>query len=100
MKQTEEAFHLIGAGMGNQAVWFPPNKPLPKHMKMDAQISDAILISDAFFPFRDNVDLAHKSGYCDCTTRRIHSRPRGYGKYVTSLVLQWPVQEDVIFVIN
>lgn len=63
VKQTEDAFHLIGAGMGNPNRLVSTEQAIAKaHENGCTDLSDAILISDAFFPFRDNVDLAHKSG--------------------------------------
>ena len=63
VQQTEGDFHLIGAGMGNPNRLVSTDQAIAKaHENGYTDLSDAILISDAFFPFRDNVDLAHKSG--------------------------------------
>ena len=58
VKQTDDAFHLIGAGMGNPNRLVSTEQAIAKaHENGCTDLSDAILISDAFFPFRDNVDL-------------------------------------------
>ena len=56
-------FTLIGAGMGN------PNRLISTTQALDkakengvSSFDDAVLVSDAFFPFRDNVDLASSYG--------------------------------------
>lgn len=58
----EEGFQLIGAGMGN------PNRLISLQQAVEKakenghhDLGQALLISDAFFPFRDNIDTA--SGY-------------------------------------
>ena len=60
---------LLGAGMGNpnrlvsteQAI-AKANDNVIESEYMDQDVSFSILISDAFFPFRDNVDLANDYG--------------------------------------
>jgi phosphoribosylaminoimidazolecarboxamide formyltransferase / IMP cyclohydrolase len=55
--------YLIGAGMGN------PNRLISTMQAIDkarenghTDLSDCLLVSDAFFPFRDNIEIAHKEG--------------------------------------
>ena len=60
---------LLGAGMGNpnrlvsteQAI-AKANDNVTESEYMNQDVSFSILISDAFFPFRDNVDLANQYG--------------------------------------
>lgn len=61
--KTEDGYRLIGAGMGN------PNRLLSIEQAVKqardnghSDLSAAILISDAFFPFADNIELAHGFG--------------------------------------
>lgn len=63
VKEMENGFSLIGAGMGN------PNRLISLVQAADKanengheSLSDAVLISDAFFPFKDTIEAAHKVG--------------------------------------
>lgn len=61
--KTESVFHLIGAGMGNPNRLVSTQQALSKAQENGyTDLSKAVLISDAFFPFRDNIDIAHQSG--------------------------------------
>lgn len=61
-KTDTEALWLTGAGMGQ------PNRldalrylTIPRfNLKEDVQITESVLISDAFFPFRDSIDAANE----------------------------------------
>jgi phosphoribosylaminoimidazolecarboxamide formyltransferase/IMP cyclohydrolase len=62
VKEADEGLLLIGGGMGN------PNRLISLDQAVNKanenghkDLTEAILISDAFFPFRDNIDLANKS---------------------------------------
>lgn len=61
--KSDDGISIAGAGMGN------PNRLVSVVQASDkarenghADGEDLLLISDAFFPFRDNIDLAHKLG--------------------------------------
>jgi phosphoribosylaminoimidazolecarboxamide formyltransferase/IMP cyclohydrolase len=65
VSQNEDgSYWLTGAGMGQ------PNRldslrwlTIPRfEQKKSVKIEDAVLISDAFFPFRDSVEVAHEYG--------------------------------------
>jgi phosphoribosylaminoimidazolecarboxamide formyltransferase / IMP cyclohydrolase len=63
VQTTRNGFQLMGAGMGN------PNRLISLEQAVlkakengHADLSTALLISDAFFPFSDNIDLAHGHG--------------------------------------
>lgn len=63
VKKSDVGYELIGAGMGN------PNRLISTEQAFDkarenghTNFEDVVLVSDAFFPFRDNVDLAAKNG--------------------------------------
>jgi phosphoribosylaminoimidazolecarboxamide formyltransferase/IMP cyclohydrolase len=63
VKETDGGFHLLGAGMGNPNRLVSTEQAIAKAAANGhTDLSDAILVSDAFFPFRDNIDLAQKSG--------------------------------------
>ena len=63
-QNTDGSYWLTGAGMGQ------PNRldslrwlTIPRfNLKEEVKIEDAVLISDAFFPFRDSVEVAHEYG--------------------------------------
>ena len=63
-ENTDGSFWLTGAGMGQ------PNRldslrqlTMPRFdMKEGVEISDSVLISDAFFPFRDSIEAANEYG--------------------------------------
>ena len=60
---SEKGFSMIGAGMGN------PNRVVSMRQAVEKarenghkDLSEAILVSDAFFPFPDNISIADKAG--------------------------------------
>ncbi|MFV0365197.1 MAG: bifunctional phosphoribosylaminoimidazolecarboxamide formyltransferase/IMP cyclohydrolase [Mangrovibacterium sp.] len=63
-ENTDGSFWLTGAGMGQ------PNRldslrqlTMPRfNMKEDVKIEESVVISDAFFPFRDSVEAANEYG--------------------------------------
>jgi phosphoribosylaminoimidazolecarboxamide formyltransferase / IMP cyclohydrolase len=64
-KDSDGDFRMVGAGQGQ------PNRveameklaiPRAQNILGKAELGDCILISDAFFPFRDSVDVAAKAG--------------------------------------
>lgn len=62
-KETAEGFSMIGAGMGN------PNRLVSMKQAVEkaaenghTDLSDALLVSDAFFPFADNIQIAAAAG--------------------------------------
>ena len=57
------ALQLIGAGMGNPNRLISTQQAIEKARSNGAhELVDCVLISDAFFPFRDNVDVAAQEG--------------------------------------
>ena len=63
MAQDEGDFVIAGAGIGQ------PNRldslsmlAIPRAIKRGFDLSEVILFSVAFFPFRDSVDVAHEHG--------------------------------------
>ncbi len=63
VSSSDKGFFLAGAGMGN------PNRLISLEQSINkakenklTNFEDMVLISDAFFPFRDNIDLAHSFG--------------------------------------
>lgn len=61
--QTGNTLQLIGAGMGNPNRLISTQQAIEKARENGMNdLSSCILVSDAFFPFRDNVDLAAESG--------------------------------------
>lgn len=58
-----DSFFLIGAGMGNPNRLVSLDQCVEKaHENGHKNLQDALLISDAFFPFRDNIDKAADFG--------------------------------------
>jgi phosphoribosylaminoimidazolecarboxamide formyltransferase / IMP cyclohydrolase len=63
-KTEDGSYWLTGAGMGQ------PNRldslrhlTMPRfHMKHEVNLEDSVLISDAFFPFRDSIEAANEYG--------------------------------------
>ena len=54
---------LIGAGMGNPNRLVSTRQAIEKARENEMEdLGDCVLVSDAFFPFRDNVDQAHGEG--------------------------------------
>jgi len=63
VKETEFGFKLIGAGMGNPNRLVSTEQAFAKARENGfSDFSDTLLVSDAFFPFRDNIDLAATFG--------------------------------------
>jgi len=63
VQETENGFSLIGAGMGNPNRLVSISQAVSKARENGHQdLSEAVLISDAFFPFADNIELAEKDG--------------------------------------
>lgn len=64
VQQTEKGeFQLVGAGMGQ------PNRleslsrlAVPRAQDKGIDLNNVVLISDAFFPFADSIDVAHSHG--------------------------------------
>ncbi len=59
----EECLQLVGAGQGQ------PNRvealqalAVPRARKVAGDLGECVMVSDAFFPFRDTVDAAHEAG--------------------------------------
>ncbi len=63
VRRTADGLELVGAGMGNpnRLISLDQSVNKAKENKVD-DFSELVLISDAFFPFRDNIDLANKAG--------------------------------------
>jgi phosphoribosylaminoimidazolecarboxamide formyltransferase/IMP cyclohydrolase len=63
VQSDEKGVRLLGAGMGNPNRLVSTEQAIAKAKENGIQdFGKAVLISDAFFPFRDNVDLANKFG--------------------------------------
>lgn len=61
--QDENTFHLLGAGMGNPNRLVSIEQAVNKAQENGHEdLSRCLLVSDAFFPFRDNIDLAQRYG--------------------------------------
>ena len=63
VRKSRDGYQLIGAGMGN------PNRLVSTHQAIAkarennvSDLGDCVLVSDAFFPFRDTIDKAHEQG--------------------------------------
>ncbi len=59
---TDKSINLAGAGMGNPNRLVSTEQAIAKAKENNYDLKDCILCSDAFFPFRDNIDLAAKYG--------------------------------------
>jgi phosphoribosylaminoimidazolecarboxamide formyltransferase/IMP cyclohydrolase len=58
-----EGFSMIGAGMGNPNRLVSMKQAVEKaHENGHGDLSKAVLVSDAFFPFPDNIDIARAAG--------------------------------------
>ena len=63
VRQVGNSYQLVGAGMGNPNRLVSTQQAIGKARNNGVgNLADCILVSDAFFPFRDNVDLARKEG--------------------------------------
>jgi phosphoribosylaminoimidazolecarboxamide formyltransferase/IMP cyclohydrolase len=61
--QSEKGMSLAGGGMGNPNRLISLKEAIEKAQENGHKdLSSMVLISDAFFPFRDNIDLAAKHG--------------------------------------
>ena len=61
--KTENGFSLVGAGMGNPNRLISVAQAIDKARENGAQdLSDTLLVSDAFFPFADNIEATSKAG--------------------------------------
>jgi phosphoribosylaminoimidazolecarboxamide formyltransferase/IMP cyclohydrolase len=58
-----KGFSMIGAGMGNPNRLVSMRQAVEKaHENGHKDLSNAVLVSDAFFPFPDNIDIARAAG--------------------------------------
>ena len=58
---AEEGWSILGAGMGNPNRLVSLQQAVEKAQENSPeQIPQAVLVSDAFFPFADNIELAHR----------------------------------------
>ena len=63
VRQNGESFQLIGAGMGNPNRLISLEQSVLKAKENGLEdFSDCVLISDAFFPFKDNIEMANEFG--------------------------------------
>ena len=63
VRKTTNGYQLIGAGMGNPNRLISTQQAISKAKENNVEdFSKLILISDAFFPFEDNVELAYNAG--------------------------------------
>lgn len=63
VQENDDGFSLIGAGMGNPNRLVSITQAAEKARQNGYEdLSKAVLISDAFFPFADNIDLAQSYG--------------------------------------
>lgn len=63
VQQSDDGMRVIGAGMGNPNRLISLKQAIEKAKENGIRsLSDAILISDAFFPFADNIDIANQAG--------------------------------------
>ena len=63
VRMTEKGCQLVGAGMGNPNRLVSTEQAVAKARENgNENMNQCVLVSDAFFPFRDNVDLAHREG--------------------------------------
>ena len=62
-KEVPDGYMLIGAGMGNPNRLVSISQAVAKaHENKFSDLSDAVLVSDAFFPFSDNIDATSSVG--------------------------------------
>jgi phosphoribosylaminoimidazolecarboxamide formyltransferase/IMP cyclohydrolase len=63
VSEVDNSLKIIGAGMGNPNRLISTEQAIAKARENGFNdFSNCVLISDAFFPFRDNIDLANKAG--------------------------------------
>jgi len=62
-RETAKGFSMVGAGMGNPNRLVSMKQAVEKaHENGVTDLSDAVLVSDAFFPFPDNIGIAKAAG--------------------------------------
>jgi phosphoribosylaminoimidazolecarboxamide formyltransferase/IMP cyclohydrolase len=62
-KEVTDGFMLVGAGMGNPNRLVSISQAVAKAKENNiTDLSDAILVSDAFFPFSDNIEATSGAG--------------------------------------
>lgn len=62
-KEVSDGFMLIGAGMGNPNRLVSISQAVAKAAENNiTDLTDAVLVSDAFFPFSDNIEATSKAG--------------------------------------
>lgn len=60
---SSKGLHMVGAGMGNPNRLISINQAVEKaHENGYTDLADVVMVSDAFFPFADNIDLAKAAG--------------------------------------
>ena len=63
VRKMGNAYQLIGAGMGNPNRLVSTEQAVGKAQANGVEnLADCVLVSDAFFPFRDNIDWAQQQG--------------------------------------
>lgn len=63
VQESSEGYFVIGAGMGNPNRLISLKQAIEKARENGCpDLSELVLISDAFFPFPDNIELAYKAG--------------------------------------
>ena len=60
--KTPSGFQTVGMGMGQVNRVDAVNQAIERFQKFHPDSQDVVLASDAFFPFRDNIDLANGFG--------------------------------------
>ncbi len=60
--KEDDCLKIAGVGMGNPNRLISTMQAIEKAKENEYQLSKCILSSDAFFPFRDNIDLAASEG--------------------------------------
>ncbi len=61
--ETADGFSMIGAGMGNPNRLVSMKQAVEKaHENGHSNLGDSVLVSDAFFPFADNIGIAAAAG--------------------------------------
>ncbi len=62
-RQDAKGLSMVGAGMGNPNRLVSMKQAVEKaHENGHKDLSDVVLVSDAFFPFSDNIDIARAAG--------------------------------------
>ena len=64
-RQDDKGLSMVGAGMGNPNRLVSMKQAVDKaHENGHKDLSDVVLVSDAFFPFADNIGIAKEAGIC------------------------------------